>query len=226
MTGVIVHGGGIIKPLLNKGWVMFEPRFHKREYKSWSHMKGRCYCKTNKKYPSYGGRGIKVCDEWLASFSQFYTDMGDKPSPGMSIERLDNDGDYTPENCVWATPKQQANNRRSNRYLEYCGERKTVSEWAADKGIKPATLRARIDAHGMTVEQALETKVVASKRATYTHNGITDNIFGWSKRLGFGRNTLHERMRRGATFQDAVSAPLILPVNRRAGLAKAKEGTA
>ena len=183
------------------------PKNFPKEYKSWAHMKGRCYCETNHKYPNYGGRGIAVCDEWVDDFPRFLCDMGPRPSPKHSIDRIDNDGDYTPDNCRWATPRKQSNNRRSSRLLTYKGQEKTVAQWARYAGIRQHTLAARIDRHGMSVAEAIETPVRTPKRAKYTHNGITDSVTGWSKRLGYGRNTLHERMRRqGMTFKEAIAA--------------------
>lgn len=103
------------------------------EFNAWMSMRGRCNSKTHHAYPSYGGRGISVCSRW-DSFQNFYADMGPRPE-GMTIERRDNDGDYEPSNCVWATRIKQQRNRRTNRILTVNGISKCVSEWAEEIGI-------------------------------------------------------------------------------------------
>lgn len=82
------------------------------EYAAWDSLRQRCKNKTSSAYKDYGGRGIKVCDRWLHSFENFYSDMGPRPSSSHSIDRVDNNGDYTPDNCRWATTKEQGGNKR------------------------------------------------------------------------------------------------------------------
>lgn len=85
------------------------------EYSAWDHAKHRCFKSTAPEFPDYGGRGITMCPEWRASFERFYADMGPRPGPGYSLDRIDNDGSYEPGNCRWATAKEQASHRRPMR---------------------------------------------------------------------------------------------------------------
>lgn len=90
------------------------------EYRAWINMKARCYNSNVPNYENYGGRGITVCDRWRSNFDNFYTDIGSRPSSRYSLDRIDNDGNYEPSNCRWATDKQQLKNRRSNRRKTHC----------------------------------------------------------------------------------------------------------
>lgn len=132
-----------------------------REYRAWQDILQRCNVPTSSCFDRYGARGIKVCDRWQGKdgFANFYADMGERPSPKHSIDRFpDNDGNYEPGNCRWATSKQQMRNTRQNTYLEHRGERKTMAEWCEILGIKPVTLSGRIAA-GWTAREALETPI-------------------------------------------------------------------
>lgn len=122
----------------------------------WSGMRRRCYTVSDSAYNRYGGRGIKICDAWLESVRQFYADMGDRPTPKHTIERIDNNGNYEPGNCVWATRAEQTENQRSTKLLTFQGESLSISKWARRLGISRRTLSRRI-ASGWTVEQALHT---------------------------------------------------------------------
>lgn len=131
------------------------------EYRAWVDLKTRCTSSSNSRWEGYGGRGIKVCDRWLESFENFYADMGDRPSVKHSIDRIDNDGDYCPENCQWATPKEQYSNRSTNRYLTYQGRTLNVTEWSAEIGISREVLYNRLS-KGWSEERALTTPLKAS----------------------------------------------------------------
>jgi hypothetical protein len=126
------------------------------EYYSWRHMVKRCLDQKDPAYYRYGGRGIKVCKRWAKSFYAFYKDMGPKPLDARTeIDRINNNGDYEPKNCRWATPRQNANNRRSNRFLEFNGQRLTLMQWSRATGIKRSTIQMRLDAYGWPLEKAL-----------------------------------------------------------------------
>lgn len=121
-------------------------------------MKQRCYNRAYTQYKDYGMRGIKVCDRWLGpeGFTNFLKDMGARPD-GCSLDRIDNNGGYSPENCKWSTRTEQANNTRSNHLLEYNGEKHTISEWSRIKSFPPFLLYNRIMINAWTPEKALNT---------------------------------------------------------------------
>lgn len=122
-----------------------------KEYKIWAGMKRRCNSKVEENYPLYGGRGIKVCEKWL-KFENFYRDMGDAPSDQHTIDRLDCDGNYDPDNCRWATWEEQQRNRRNNHLIVYNGQTKTIAEWAEITGINRANIWWRNN-QGWSVER-------------------------------------------------------------------------
>lgn len=125
------------------------------EYNTWCALKQRCYYKNNKRYGRYGGRGITVCERWRYSFENFYEDMGRKPTLKHSIDRIDNDGDYSPENCRWATNEQQWKNRSNTHKINFKGKILTIREWANLMNINYVTLKQRILIYKWPVERAL-----------------------------------------------------------------------
>ncbi len=112
----------------------------------WRGMLTRCYNTESADYRFYGARGIGVCARWRDSFDAFRTDVGPRPSDKHQIDRIDNGGDYEPTNVRWATAKEQARNRRSNVFIEWRGQRKTIAEWAESYGITRQALRSRLAA--------------------------------------------------------------------------------
>ena len=129
------------------------------EWDAWRMMRYRCENSGHPYYHHYGGRGIRVCKRWRESFAYFYADMGPKPTPKHSLDRIDNDGPYSPENCRWATATMQHRNTRTNKLLTYRGETLCVAAWAERLGIKKGTLYSRLH-QGWSVEKALTTPVV------------------------------------------------------------------
>lgn len=113
------------------------------EHKCWSNMLSRCRNPKATGYPSYGGRGIVVCERWL-DFAAFLEDMGTKPTPDHSIDRIDVNGNYEPGNCRWATETEQQRNKRSNRFLTACGETLTIMGWADKTGLDRRAIEKRL----------------------------------------------------------------------------------
>lgn len=113
-----------------------------RTYVIWASMKSRCLNKNTGNYKYYGGRGIIVCERWM-KFEDFYKDMGSAPER-LTLDRIKNSGDYELPNCKWATRKEQQNNTRKNRWIEFNGERKTLTQWSKNTGISAPCIAARI----------------------------------------------------------------------------------
>ena len=127
-----------------------------KEYMAWAGIKQRT---TNPNRPNskyYHGRGIRMCDRWLNSFENFLEDMGRAPSKQHSVERIDVNGNYEPSNCKWATRAEQMSNQRSNKIIEFRGERHTQNEWARIVGLDGTILCKRLK-RGWSIEKALTT---------------------------------------------------------------------
>jgi hypothetical protein len=142
---------------------------HAPEYKIWEGILDRCNVRGRnaKPHKGYAGRGITVCERWQGpdGFANFYEDMGERPSPKHSIDRADNDSGYEPGNCAWATRAEQARNTRRNHVITFQGQSMCLADWAAETGIHKATLGARLNRNGWSVELALTTPTASSERA-------------------------------------------------------------
>lgn len=144
---------------------------HGRLYSVWNMMKQRCGDPNNAYYKNYGGRGIKVCDEWkeYTAFRDWAITNGydETAEHGKcTIDRINNNGNYEPGNCRWVSKKEQARNRRSNRFIEYNGKRQTLAEWAEETGIYALTIHNRLKS-GWSVEEALTTKPIKGRNQSW-----------------------------------------------------------
>jgi hypothetical protein len=148
---------GCVKAALTSIRVKTHDKSKSLVYKVWGSMKQRCQNSRDKNYPSYGGRGITVCERWQ-KFENFYVDMGSPPFEGASLDRIDNSKNYALENCRWATRSQQMNNTRGNAWLTYDGKTQTLSTWAAELSLAPSSLCARLGKLGWSVSKSLSTK--------------------------------------------------------------------
>ena len=139
--------------------------FNRFEANSYRAMKERCLNPNYRAYSRYGGRGIKICDRWLGmyGFLNFLEDMGKKPTPKHTLDRVDNDGDYTPDNCRWADQKTQVRNSKTVVMLEYKGENKLLLEWCEIYGIDPRMYRNR-KREGWSDELIFNTPKLRTKR--------------------------------------------------------------
>lgn len=152
-------------------------------YKTWATMRTRCNNKMAANYSRYGGRGISVCERWKI-FENFLLDMGPRPSPKHSLDRIDNDGNYEPSNCRWATRLLQMSNCRQNLLITIAGKTKHLAEWSRDYNTSPSTTRARM-LRGMSWEEALTTPPNSRARPKSTSGirGVSFRGKSWGYRI-------------------------------------------
>lgn len=129
-----------------------------RLYRIWREMKRRCYKQYDPSYKYYGGRGIKICDEWVHDINIFVEwSVSNGYADDLSIDRIDSDGDYCPENCRWVDYKTQNNHTSRNHYITYNNETLTIKQWSEKTGISYNALKSRLNKHGWSIERALTT---------------------------------------------------------------------
>ncbi len=183
-------------------------KFRSPEYRAWTAMKTRCYNPNFPKYQGYGRRGITVCERWRNSFEVFLDDMGFRPTPQHSVDRYpDNDGNYEPGNCRWATRSEQASNRSTNRPITAGGRTMLLKEWAAETGIGETTIIGRL-ARGWSPERAVSELPRQGGYRTerwLTYNGKRLRLADWARELGIDNHqTITKRLARGWTVAEAL----------------------
>lgn len=139
------------KYLTQKEWLKNEDNIL---YKVWAGMKARCDRKNRPDYPRYGGRGISYCARW-ADYKNFFLDMGNAYKKGLQLDRINNNGPYSPENCKWSTPREQNNNKRNTRLFSYKGLTYTLADWSKALKVKRSTLAQRFYSYRWPIEKVL-----------------------------------------------------------------------
>lgn len=169
-------------------------------YQRWCNMKQRCFNPKNAGYHLYGGRGISMHPAWVESFDAFAADVGCPPSPSHTLDRVDNMKGYFPDNVRWATPEEQAHNRRPNRCFTHNGKTQPLAKWAKELGMSYTMLRHRAD-HGVMPPELFDTERRPPKRPEFfvEVDGERVSIKEAVQRTGLKRSTLYYRYRKGNT---------------------------
>jgi len=170
-------------------------------------MKRRCNNPNNNAYRNYGGRGITYCKEW-EKFENFWRDMEEGYDDNLTLDRIDNNGNYCKENCRWVDYKTQMNNMRSNRIIEYKGKEYTLSELSEATGIKYWLLQLRLS-KDMPAKEAVETPLHELEKITF--NGETKTVVDFAKEKGMTYYQLKKRLMRGWSTERALTQPLRPP---------------
>ena len=171
-----------------------------KEYRIWLAMKARCYAPSNKNIGMYQRNGIQVCDRWRHSFENFLADMGSIPGDDYSIERIDNLGDYCPENCKWIPMREQMKNRSNVPLYTHNGETHCLKEWAKILNLNPEFLRGRIR-RGKSFEEAISGDIFHRQISI---NGESKTVKEWCDHFSLNAGSVYSRIHRGMTAHDAI----------------------
>ena len=169
----------------------------------------RCYNPNNHKYKNYGARGITVSERYRGSdgVDNLIQDIGTKPGPEFSIDRIDNDGNYCPGNLQWSTPKQQASHKTTSRMITYKGKTLTLNEWEKRTGILSDTIAYRLNT-GWPIGKALEAGLYDTAKRRIEFNGQTKSLEEWSKITGISKPNLLYRINAGWDIEKAFTVPV------------------
>ena len=180
-----------------------------RLYGIWRNMKSRCLNRNTPKFRNHGGRGITVCDQWLGYLNFHEWAINHGYNDDLTLERKDNDGNYEPSNCIWATYHQQNLNTRQNHFITYHGETKTLTEWAIILGLKYTTLDSRLIDYGWNIEKAFNVPAGKHQRRMIECRGIVKSLNEWSMEVNIPYKALHKRIfERAWDIERALTQPL------------------
>jgi hypothetical protein len=181
------------------------------EYNAWKHMNHRCYNEKTEGYKYYGARGISVCESWRGSFEKFLLDIGKKPTEEHQLDRIDNDGNYEPENCRWVTPKENSANRRNSLFITFDGETLSLADWALKLNINYNTLRTRYY-DGKPIEEVLEggrrSSPINPDTYLLEYRGESKTINEWSPIIGLSKEIILNRLRDSWDVEKIFTTPL------------------
>lgn len=190
--------------------------FRKSEYITWNGMIDRCSRAKHPWFHRYGGRGIYVCERWMI-YDNFLADMGRKPTPKHSLDRINNDGNYDPSNCRWTTQSNQIRNTSVNRIIEFNGKSQCLAAWSDETGLSMSLIKGRIDNFQWSISDALTTPAGRAcnwrgtqrrDAETLTFNGETLTHRDWEKRIDAKKDTIRNRLSRGWTTEQAITTPV------------------
>ena len=171
----------------------------------WANMRTRCNCKTNKDYPDYGGRGIKVCKEWDEFINFHEWAMKNGYEDNLSLDRIDVNGNYEPDNCRWITMAEQQSNRRNNVFVEYKGEKHTLTEWSRITGISRSGLSYRLSIGRPLDEVFKKGKIRVMYNGGHVVNGVRMSTAEICEKYGINRNTFSTRRSRGWSVDEIIA---------------------
>lgn len=182
---------------------------HTKLFVVWGSIIKRCENQASRSFPDYGGRGIKICDEWRYDFLAFHNYVVQLPNygeNGYTLDRIDNNGNYEPGNLRWSTQKEQCRNTRKNILLTHDGKTQCVAAWAEELGVSVNVLHHRLYA-GWSTEETLSAPV-RTHDVLLTHNGKAQTTMEWAAELGISLQTLRKRLKMGWGVERALSTPI------------------